>query len=107
MNEKLPVSKGVLLPEDDAPELTEEWFNEADVYRAGKLVKRGRPAQAVTKVAVKLRLDPHIIATFKAGGPGWQTRINQALDEWLSNEAGRNDADMPPHLPLAHGKIGG
>jgi uncharacterized protein (DUF4415 family) len=26
-----------------------------------------------------LRLDPDIIAAFRAGGPGWQSRINDAL----------------------------
>lgn len=90
MNVKLPTSNTSLRPEDDAPELTDEWFKEANVFRNGKLVSRGRPAKAVTKVAVKLRLDPHIVDTFKAGGPGWQTRINQALNEWLSIEAIRN-----------------
>jgi uncharacterized protein (DUF4415 family) len=29
-------------------------------------------------VLVKLRLDADIVAHFKAGGPGWQTRMNAA-----------------------------
>lgn len=91
MNEKLPDSGVVLLPQDDAPLLTEEWFDGANRFRDGKLVRRGRPAKAVTKVAVKLRLDRNIIETFRAGGPGWQTRINRALDEWLTDVARRND----------------
>ncbi len=28
---------------DDAPELTEEFFEEADEYQGGRLVRRGRP----------------------------------------------------------------
>ena len=46
------------------------------------LRRRGRPASAITKVAVSLRLDPDIVAAFKAGGDGWQTRMNDALRGW-------------------------
>jgi len=44
--------------------------------------RRGRPAgsvQAVTKEAVKLRLDADLLAALRATGDGWQTRINDAL----------------------------
>ncbi len=68
---------------DDAPELTDAFFEQADEYRSGILVKRGRPPQAVTKTAIKLRLDSEIIASFRAMGSGWQTRMNDALKEWL------------------------
>jgi hypothetical protein len=27
---------------DDAPELTREWFEQADLYEGGKLIRRGR-----------------------------------------------------------------
>jgi uncharacterized protein (DUF4415 family) len=65
---------------DDAPELTEEWFPKADLYEAGKLIRRGgRPKKAAPKEAVSIRLDPDIVAHFRAGGPGWQSRINAAL----------------------------
>jgi uncharacterized protein (DUF4415 family) len=37
------------------------------------------PGKKPAKVAVTLRLDPDVIDAFKAKGPGWQTRINQAL----------------------------
>ena len=33
----------------------------------------------VTKVSTTLRLDPDNIAAFRAGGSGWQSRINDAL----------------------------
>jgi uncharacterized protein (DUF4415 family) len=35
------------------------------------------------KVAVSIRLDEDVVAKFKAGGPGWQTRINAALRKAL------------------------
>lgn len=39
--------------------------------------KPGRPPSG--KIMVNLRLDPEVVAKFKADGPGWQARINQAL----------------------------
>jgi uncharacterized protein (DUF4415 family) len=41
--------------------------------------KRGRPKQDVVKEQIALRLDPEVIARFKAGGPGWQTRMSDVL----------------------------
>lgn len=42
---------------------------------------RGRPPkpEGERKEAVKLRLSPEVLAHFRAGGPGWQTRIDEAL----------------------------
>jgi uncharacterized protein (DUF4415 family) len=39
--------------------------------------KVGRPASG--KSMVTLRLDPDVLAKFKATGAGWQSRINDAL----------------------------
>lgn len=46
----------------------------ADRYRR----TRG-PQKAPTKQLVSLRLDREVIERFKATGPGWQARINEAL----------------------------
>jgi len=46
--------------------------------------RRGRPALPVTKVAIKVRYDEDVINAFKAGGDGWQTRMNGALREWAA-----------------------
>lgn len=40
---------------------------------------RGRPALVNLKKQVTLRLDSDVIARFRADGPGWQSRINEAL----------------------------
>jgi|SRR5579862_1836415 len=64
---------------EEIPELTDEWFRSADVYHGGKLVRRGRPPSLVRKHAVSLRLDPDVIAHFRRGGRGWQSRINALL----------------------------
>lgn len=39
---------------------------------------RGRPTGS-SKVAISLRIDADVLAKFKATGPGWQSRINDAL----------------------------
>lgn len=61
---------------DEIPDLsTYEW---AKVIEAAPL-RRGRPKAAVTKVSTTIRLDPDVIEAFKAQGPGWQGRMNDAL----------------------------
>ena len=37
------------------------------------------PQKTPTKVPVSIRLSPEVIRHFKAGGPGWQRRIDEAL----------------------------
>jgi len=80
MGEKKRVTGGTWKDPDDTPELTDAWFATADLYNGGKLVRRGgRPKAAAPKQAVNIRLDPDVLARFRAGGPGWQSRINAAL----------------------------
>src|SRR5215831_14734275 len=74
-----PSAKGRWVDPDDAPELTKEYFERADLYHGDKLVRRGRPPSANPKRALKLRIDADIVEHFRATGPGWQTRINDTL----------------------------
>ena len=46
---------------DDAPELTDAWFQAADQHKGGKLVKRGRPALAHPKKHINIRLDADLV----------------------------------------------
>lgn len=80
----------VLLDEDDTPELTAEWFKNAKHGLDGlseligeeavaPLRKRGRPIIVNHKLPVKIRLDADIVATLRATGKGWQTRLNSFL----------------------------
>lgn len=39
----------------------------------------GRPPAAELKTPISIRLDADVVAHFKAGGPGWQSRINETL----------------------------
>ncbi len=84
----------VIQPEEyeEAPELTEEFFRTADVYIGEKLVRRGRPPSARPKEAVKLRLSGEVLDHFRAGGPGWQTRINATLERAVARERKKKQA---------------
>lgn len=48
-----------------------------------QLKRVGRPRSESPKVALTVRYDADIIAAFKSGGEGWQTRMNHALRDWL------------------------
>ena len=74
--------------DDDNPEWTEEDFararpiEEFPELMAAFPKMRGRPTGSVkpdAKQPVSLRLDPDIVAHFRATGRGWQSRINDAL----------------------------
>ena len=73
---------------DDAPEITRNWIDSANLYRGKKLVRRGRPPAAVRKVSTTLRLSPEVLEHFRAGGPGWQTRIDQVLKRVVARASG-------------------
>jgi uncharacterized protein (DUF4415 family) len=69
---------------DDAPELTEDFFAEADEFVGSRLIRRGRPRQGATKVSVTVRYDADLVTAFKATGKGWQTRMNLALRQFVA-----------------------
>ena len=69
----------------DAPEWTDEdWARTRPAIEvAPELVEWSRRTRGKQKAPVKelisIRLDPDIIAHFRASGPGWQTRLNDTL----------------------------
>ena len=81
----------------DIPELTEEDF--ANMRPAKEVLhellpkeaaealltpkKTGRPKGSGTKKSITVRLDTDVLASFKETGQGWQTRMNNALRDWL------------------------
>ncbi len=77
---------------EEAPELTAEQLEEADFYIGDKLIRRGRPPSARPKEAVKLRLSGEVLDHLRAGGPGWQTRINATLERAVARERKRKQA---------------
>ncbi len=79
MTENKKVIISGLDPADDAPELDDDWFDRADLYKGTVLIRRGRPLGSGSRELVSLRLDKEALAIFKATGPGWQGRINDTL----------------------------
>lgn len=72
-------------PDHDNPEWTTDDFARArpaselpSHIRAGFPKTRG-PQKTPKKVPVSIRLSPEVIEHFKASGPGWQGRIDEAL----------------------------
>jgi uncharacterized protein (DUF4415 family) len=73
---------------DDAPILTAQIAARAEIREGGKIVRpatgtltrMGRPPLGMSaKKQVTLRLDSEVIEAFRAGGAGWQSRINDVL----------------------------
>ncbi|MDB5588933.1 MAG: BrnA antitoxin family protein [Devosia sp.] len=75
------------VPDEENPELTEEAMRRsipaAQFFAERGLSMPGRPKSESPKVSVSLRLDPDVVAGFKADGPGWQTRMNAVLADSL------------------------
>ncbi|MBF0190353.1 MAG: BrnA antitoxin family protein [Magnetococcales bacterium] len=72
--------ESIWIDPDDAPELTDEWFEQADLYKGGNLVRRGRPTDSPSSI---VQLDSDVLAAFRASGQGWQVRMNSVLRDWL------------------------
>ena len=66
---------------DTPPEITEAWIAGADLHHGDELVRRGRPKLANPRQLLSLRLPVQVVARWKATGPGWQTRMAQALEK--------------------------
>lgn len=50
------------------------------------------PGKRPAKEQVALRLDPDVLLAFRSTGPGWQTRMNAALKEWLAGQTTKRRA---------------
>lgn len=80
---------------DDAPILTAEISARAEIREGGKVIRpatgtltrMGRPPLGdAAKKQVTLRLDSDVVAAFRAGGAGWQSRMNEALRKAVGSQ---------------------
>jgi len=79
----------------DSPRTTEADWENAVLRQGGVEVGRVRtrgPNRNPIKEPISIRLSPDVVAYFKAGGPGWQTRIDAALREYVDAQS--------PHTPV-------
>ncbi|MFM8445168.1 MAG: BrnA antitoxin family protein [Methylococcus sp.] len=52
----------------------------------------GRPRRrGPTKIPVTIRLDADVLAALKESGPGWQTRANEVIRQWIIKEDRRTE----------------
>ncbi|OHC75043.1 MAG: hypothetical protein A3G18_02450 [Rhodospirillales bacterium RIFCSPLOWO2_12_FULL_58_28] len=75
--EDAAITAAALSDPDAKPFTDEEW----EAVRP--FVRRGRPVAQETKERITIRLSREVVDKFRAGGAGWQTRIDAALKDWL------------------------
>ncbi|MBF0107594.1 MAG: BrnA antitoxin family protein [Magnetococcales bacterium] len=46
---------------------------------------RGRPVNPDKKVLLSVRYSPEVVEFFRSTGTGWQTRMDEALREWVAS----------------------
>ena len=62
--------------------------SEAELKAGLEAVRRGRGRPSGSdKTQIALRVDNDVLAAFRASGKGWQTRVNEALREWLKTHS--------------------
>ena len=90
----MPKKPNPTLIDGDNPEWTEAMFKQSvrlNDLPLGLRTKLARPPRGPQKTPVKLsttiRLSPDVISAFRAGGDGWQGRIDAALKDWLRTHA--------------------
>jgi len=70
-----------------ASEVLPEIFGAKMAAEMLKPKKPGRPSTETPKIFTGIRLDPDVLEAFRATGKGWQTRMNNALKDWLKEHA--------------------
>ena len=87
-------------PDEDSPELSDEDFTRMrpatealpEIFGATLAAemlkpKCWRPRTDTPKVFTGIRLDADVLEAFRATGKGWQTRMNNALKDWLKGHS--------------------
>lgn len=81
------------LSDPDAQPLTEEQlakFRPAHEVLPERILtafrRRGHPPDS-DKESTIVHFDRDVLAAFRAAGPGWQVRMNDALKEWLKEHS--------------------
>jgi len=77
--EDVVITAAAMSDPDAAPFTDKEWEAAKSMAQRG----RGRPIGSGTKEQITVRFDTEVIEAFKAEGNGWQTRMNEALKDWL------------------------
>lgn len=73
--------------ENIEPEEDEDSPDASAAMRAELERRRGGRPVGSSKVSTTVRFDREILETFRATGKGWQTRMNDALRDWLKSHS--------------------
>ena len=87
MSENKNAMQPVWVDPDDAPELTDAFFERADEYIGDRLIHRGRDRSESQQVAVTVLFDAEVVRAFQTTGKDWQVRMNAALKDWLKTHS--------------------
>ena len=80
----------------DTFELDDEWFARAlpakeffspEAYAQLCAMRQRAPKDKPLKVPTTSRFDADVLTALKASGKGWQTRVNQAVKDWLRTQS--------------------
>ena len=80
----------------DTFELDDEWFARAlpakeffspVAYAQLCAMRQRAPTDKPLKVPTTIRFDADVLTALKASGKGWQTRVNQAVKDWLRTQS--------------------
>ena len=80
----------------DTFELDDEWFARAlpakkffspEAYAQLCAMRQRGPKDKPLKVPTTIRFDADVLTALKASGKGWQTRVNQAVKDWLRTQS--------------------
>ena len=78
--DRLAKMEGQDIDTSDIPELDDDFFQNAEL-------------RVPVKKPVTLRLDADVLEWFKAGGKGYQTRINQLLRKYMETQHTQSKAE--------------
>ena len=90
--EEAQINAGIAADPDN-PEWTDADFARAlpareffspEVYAQLCALRQRGPKDKPLKVPTTIRFDADVLAALKASGKGWQTRVNEAMREWVS-----------------------
>ncbi len=78
--EDAAITAAAMSDADAVPLTDEEW---AQVKPAARV---GRPRSAhPLKISTTIRFDADVLEGLRATGKGWQTRVNEAMREWVKS----------------------
>jgi uncharacterized protein (DUF4415 family) len=81
------ITAAAMADPDARPYTDAEWEEARPRQRFGHPPIGRPPYEEPKKAPVTIRFDVDVLAALKATGKGWQTRVNEAMREWVKTHA--------------------